>query len=333
MICVCVCCLQYEDEMDYGGFGKIEGKIEIVQKIHHDGDVNKARYMPQNPCIISTMTQSGEVHIFEYNRHPAKPAPSAVPKPDVRLVGHEKEGYGMDWNVFTAGRLLTGADDAKVCLWDLDGNQKAKVEPVSVFAGHKDVVEDVCWHRTHDYMFGSVGDDRQLMIWDTRKNSTNKPAYATEAHEAEVNCVSFSPFSEFVLLTGSSDKTLKLFDIRNLKTELHSFVGHNDEVTQCMWSPFNETIFASTSGDRRVNIWDVSRIGQEQTSLDAQDGCPELLFVHGGHTARVSDMSWNPNEPWMMASTSEDNVLQVWQMAENVYCDEEEDDIPEAELE
>jgi hypothetical protein len=28
------------------------------------------------------------------------------------------------------------------------------------------------------------------------------------------------------------------------------------------------------------------------------DGPPELLFVHGGHTAKVSDFSWNPNDPW-----------------------------------
>jgi hypothetical protein len=28
----------------------------------------------------------------------------------------------------------------------------------------------------------------------------------------------------------------------------------------------------------------------------------------------VSDFSWNPNDPWVMASGSEDNILQIWQM-------------------
>jgi len=32
------------------------GKIEIVQRIKHDGDVNRARYMPQNPQVIATKT-------------------------------------------------------------------------------------------------------------------------------------------------------------------------------------------------------------------------------------------------------------------------------------
>lgn len=33
-----------------------QGKIEIIQKINHEGEVNRARYMPQNPFIIATKT-------------------------------------------------------------------------------------------------------------------------------------------------------------------------------------------------------------------------------------------------------------------------------------
>ena len=43
-------------------------------------------------------------------------------------------------------------------------------------------------------------------------------------------------------------------------------------------------------------------------------GPPELLFVHGGHTAKVSDFSWNLSQPWVVASVAEDNILQIWQM-------------------
>jgi WD40 repeat protein len=57
-----------------------------------------------------------------------------------------------------------------------------------------------------------------------------------------------------------------------------------------------------------------------------------LQFIHGGHTAKISDFSWNPNEPWVICSVSEDNIMQVWQMAENIYNDEEPD-TPASELE
>ncbi|PNI20306.1 RBBP4 isoform 15, partial [Pan troglodytes] len=180
--------------------------------------------------------------------------------------------------------------------------------------GHTAVVEDVSWHLLHESLFGSVADDQKLMIWDTRSNNTSKPSHSVDAHTAEVNCLSFNPYSEFILATGSADKTVALWDLRNLKLKLHSFESHKDEIFQVQWSPHNETILASSGTDRRLNVWDLSKIGEEQSPEDAEDGPPELLFIHGGHTAKISDFSWNPNEPWVICSVSEDNIMQVWQM-------------------
>lgn len=60
-----------------------------------------------------------------------------------------------------------------------------------------------------------------------------------------------------------------------------------------------------------------------QSPEDTEDGSPEFMFIHGGHTAKISDISWNPKEPWVTCSVSEDNIMQVWQMAENIYNDED----------
>lgn len=38
-----------------------------------------------------------------------------------------------------------------------------------------------------------------------------------------------------------------------------------------------------------MKVWSLSRIGEEQNPEDAEDGPPELLFIHGGHTSRVGD--------------------------------------------
>ena len=70
----------------------------------------------------------------------------------------------------------------------------------------------------------------------------------------------------------------------------------------------------------------------DQTPEDAEDGPPELLFLHGGHTSKVSDFSWNKNDEWTIASVSEDNVLQVWNMAEEIYA-EDEDEMSAEEVE
>ncbi|EHB18316.1 Histone-binding protein RBBP4 [Heterocephalus glaber] len=92
----------------------------------------------------------------------------------------------------------------------------------------------------------SVADDHKLMIWDTQSNNTSKPSHSVDAHAAEVNCLSFNPYSEFILATGSADKTVALWDLRNLKLKLHSFESQKDEIFQVQWSPHNETILASS---------------------------------------------------------------------------------------
>lgn len=80
--------------IEVGGIGLAAGenRIDVETKILHEGEVNRARYMPQKPTIIATKTISGEVHVFNYLQHPAIPASLDQVRPEVRLVGHTAEG-------------------------------------------------------------------------------------------------------------------------------------------------------------------------------------------------------------------------------------------------
>ena len=146
-----------------------------------------------------------------------------------------------------------------------------------------------------------------------------------------------------MVLTGSADnvslpnthhrchlahtQTIALWDLRRLGSKLHSFESHTAPVLQVIWSPHSPVHFASASEDRRVHIWNLGNIGAEQTPDDAEDGPPELMFVHGGHTSQVSDLSWSPAEgsKWNLASTAEDNVLQIWEPSRHLRAAGEAD--------
>ena len=68
----------------------------MVQQINHAGEVNRARYMPQNPFMIATKTVSAEVYVFDYTKHPSKPATDGECSPDLHLLGHKTEGATPD---------------------------------------------------------------------------------------------------------------------------------------------------------------------------------------------------------------------------------------------
>jgi len=40
-----------------------------------------------------------------------------------------------------------------------------EVDPLVKFTEHGDVVEDVDWHRHHEHLFGSVGDDKHVYMY------------------------------------------------------------------------------------------------------------------------------------------------------------------------
>ena len=99
---------------------------------------------------------------------------------------------------------------------------------------------------------------------------------AEDGHQDAINALSFNPTSEFILATGSADKTISIWDLRNLKIKLHSLIGHHDSVTSMEWHPHEESILGSSSYDRRLIFWDLSKVGEEQTPEDAEDGSPEM---------------------------------------------------------
>ncbi len=306
---------QYDDERgELGGYGGDDWKIDVEIRINHPGEVNKARYCPHKPFLIGTKANSGEVLVFDYSKHESAPKDSLI-RPQARLRGHDKVGYGISWSNLAPGKLLSGAEDGYLCIWDVpslsNSGSKAPsasassataasssaaaashgpsagfaecsvVDPVHKIAAHDGrCVNDVAWHRHNASIFGSVGDDRGLWLWDVRSADSTKGVPAVKvanAHADDVMSLAFNPFQEFLLITGGKDKLVKLWDSRTTRAPQHVFEGHDNAVGSVAFAPFDEAVLASAGDDRRVFIWDCGRIGEEQSDEDKADGPPELL--------------------------------------------------------
>ncbi len=55
---------------------------------------------------------------------------------------HTVQGYGLAWSPFLEGNLLSGSDDAQICLWDIAGGKGAgRMDAKSIYHEHAGVVE------------------------------------------------------------------------------------------------------------------------------------------------------------------------------------------------
>ena len=88
----------------------------MVQQINHAGEVNRARYMPQNPFMIATKTVSAEVYVFDYTKHPSKPATDGECSPDLHLLGHKTEGATPDEGAYLLVLVSSGLHVHQIAL-------------------------------------------------------------------------------------------------------------------------------------------------------------------------------------------------------------------------
>lgn len=138
-------------------------------------------------------------------------------------------------------------------------------------------MNDVQYHPFVKHFVGTVSDDLTLQILDLRSPDLTRSALtAKKGHTDAINALAFNPRSEFLVATASADRTVGIWDIRNVKEKVHTLVGHNDAVTSLAWNPKEPSILGSGGYDRRVMFWDLSKVGEEQMPDDAEDGPPEL---------------------------------------------------------
>lgn len=323
-------------------------KINIDIKIKHDGEVNRARYMPQNPHIIATRTPFKDVlskytlnikyllsplfvstyllriqllyifyfAVFDYTKHAGEHGANEKCNPDLRLQGHHKEGFGLSWNTNINGYLLSCSYDKTICLWDINMTPKRNcaINPKNIFKCHTAAVEDIAWSLSQKNVFGSVSNDHKIMIWDIRQNDTHKSALMAMAHKAEINCISFNQFSDYLFATGSADNTVALWDLRNIKLKLHGFNSHEKEICQIEWSPHDSAILASASADKSVRLWDIRNIEKAKSSKTYSS--PEV-FVHHGQGGKINEFSWNLNSLLLFCTVSEYNIIEFWQISDD----------------
>ncbi|KAJ0030738.1 hypothetical protein Pint_13381 [Pistacia integerrima] len=338
-----------EDEGE-GGSGALTLQAKsYLRKVAHQGCVNRIRAMAQNPHICASWGDTGHVQVrlasLEYGEVPslalvvwdfrshlnalAESEPEASQgasqvfnqTPLVKFGGHKDEGYAIDWNPVTPGRLVTGDCNSCIHLWEPASDSTWNVDP-NPFVGHSASVEDLQWSPTESDVFASCSVDGNIAVWDTRVGKS--PLTSFKAHNVDVNVISWNRLASCLLASGSDDGTFSIHDLRLLKggdSVVAHFEYHKHPITSIEWSPHEGSTLAVSSSDNQLTIWDLSLEKDEEEEAEfkaktkeqvnaPEDLPPQLLFVHQGQKD-LKELHWHDQIPGMLVSTASDgfNIL------------------------
>jgi len=309
-----------------------QAQVDMVARYGHSGEVNRARYMPQNPRIVATKSggEGGELYLFDMQALGNKLLTNKDQHSAdhyLTLRGHTKEGYGLCWNERKSGYLLSGSHDNRVCVWDVlaeAGKSRTgakQLDPLNSFQGHTDCVGDVAWSPHQESVFFSVGDDKKVFIWDLR---SKKASSSHVISQWAVNSIACNTFSQHIFATGTGCKgsgVVRVWDDRKMDAPLNELVHHHDVVDVVSWSPHHEHILASGGRDRKVHVLDIQKAPPPSRAENPEPSLREVMFVHGGHRNHISDIAWNPECPWFVSSVSDGEFnVNFWQPTQEIWA-------------
>lgn len=115
-------------------------------------------------------------------------------------------------------------------------------------------------------------------------------------HTARVGTLAWN---DYVLSTGSRDRSILHRDVREAAHSFRRLTGHRQEVCGIKWSP-NGTQMASGGNDNKLLVWDGT---QNKT-----------LYRFGEHVAAVKAITWNNHQHGILASGggTADKKIRFW---------------------
>lgn len=278
-------------------------KARVLQTIPHRGDVNKLQYMPQNPDLVASANNFGDLCIYNRTKHSTiRKLATDTSEPQLRLANPAADKcadiFAFDWNKQREGTCVAASMDGHMSVYDVRDNYSQRAQnALGPSWTHTNTVgvNDVDWVPSHSAVFVAADDGGAVLVCDTRVAGPVQHAAA----QNPVNSVSVHPHNAFCLASGDAAGNIDVWDLRQLLRSSQAEAAHGDAITQVKWHPRFASVLGLSSSDRLVWIRDVAH--------------DELLFSHEGHMLGVNDFDWLRHEDWMVASVADDNSLHVWQ--------------------
>ncbi|XP_049403544.1 WD repeat-containing protein 26 homolog isoform X1 [Solanum stenotomum] len=203
---------------------------------------------------------------------------------------YEKNGLGLiscGWAP-DGNRILCGVTDKSISMWDLEGKE------LECWKGHQTIrISDLGITSDGKHVVSVCKDNMILLFgWESK---------AEKVIQEDQTITSFvlSTDNKY-LLVSLWNQEIHLWDIEGTAKLISKYNGHKRSrfVIRSCFGGLNQAFIASGSEDSQVYMWHISS--------------GELVETLAGHSGTVNCVSWNPVDPHMLASASDDHTIRIW---------------------
>mgnify|MGYP001801223931 CR=1 FL=1 len=212
----------------------------------------------------------------------------------IESVAHHSSSSNISWCCF-GGRcvnhvsfnalgtqLLSGSDDTRVCIWDVAAKPRLK----HVYrTGHRaNIFCTRFMPGSNDNLIASCAGDHEIRV----RNLECGHSLVLGGHASRVKKLCMEPNNPNLILSGSEDATVRMWDLREVKGSVEVNRDENndgDEISNAI-VPVHSTIEA---GDENV----VFRVQSQ------------------GYNVEINSISLNQQRPWLLAVGADDQYLRI----------------------
>lgn len=276
------------------------------QTILTEAHTRTVRSVSWSPCgnYLTTASFDGTVAVWDRK--------SGQFECTATLEGHENEVKCAAFS--RSGNFLASCSrDKSVWIWDVD-QEDDEYSCASVLQAHSQDVKKVIWHPHLDVVASCSYDNRVKMY---KEDDDDWICFATlTSHASTVWSASFDKTGDGLATVGD-DQALKIWQQAAPGSASDSWKcaftlsgAHSRCIYDVDWSK-TDNLIATASGDDSIRI-----IGETTGGGGGGDG-PTFAVrctAENAHCQDVNGVAWNPVQPGVLASVSDDGTAKVWKV-------------------
>ncbi|KAL8201449.1 hypothetical protein R6Q57_012788 [Mikania cordata] len=184
--------------------------------------------------------------------------------------------------------VFSGLTDKSIIMWDLDGKE------IECLKGQKIIRISDLQVTSDGKLIISICKETMILLIDRESRSER-----CIVEEQMIASFTLSRDSKYLLISLVNEE-LHLWNIESHIRLIAKYKGHKRSrfIVRACFGGLEQAFIASGSEDSQVYIW--------------HRGSGKLIETLGGHSGAVNCISWNPVNPHMLASASDDRSIRIW---------------------